>query len=150
MPPWSLSSRLLQALVPHLQRYFEVAAADAALLAIDLRRRLLASLLAIVSATLCLLLGIGWIVAIVWNTPWRNPALAAMLLSLAISALLGALRAIRPNRPGQEAFSGLRRKFGADAKLISGLPDTSIGTFPRSIIMRRLLNWTGLGQVSRK
>ena len=162
---WTLTSRLLQVLARHLRGYIHVASADAALLTIDLRHRLLASLLAMVSGTLCLLLGLGWIVASVWNTPWRLPVLAAMLVLLAAGAVIGALWAARPYRAGQQPFAGMRREFDTDTTLINDLSSEdrlrqsrgevaglfrqagagSAGSFPRSMVMRMLLSVTGLG-----
>ena len=167
---WSLSSRLMQVLAHHLRGYIDVAAADTALLTIDLRRRLLASLLAMVSGTLCLLLGMGWIVGIVWATPWRNPVLAAMLVTFAVVATIGSLMATRPYRTGQQPFARLRRELGTDTTLLNELSAEenlqksrseaaglfrqadggSRGAFPRSMVMRLLLNMTGLGGVTLK
>lgn len=167
---WSLTSRLLQVLASHLRGYIDVAATDTALLTTDLRRRLLASLLAMASGVLCLLLGMGWIVGTVWYTPWRTPVLAAMMVTLALCATIGVVRATRPYGTGQQPFAGLRRELGTDSTLLNELSaqdrlqqsrgeaadlirradEKSLGSFPRSMVMRLLLNMTGLGGVSLK
>jgi hypothetical protein len=164
---WSLTARLLQVLARHLRGYIHVATTDAALLAQGLQRRILAALVALVSSALCLLLGTGWIVASVWNTPWRAPVLTAMLVGLAACAIGCGLLAVRPFRADQKPFAGLRREFDADTLLINeasaedrlrtsraeaaGLlreqVEASAITFPRSMLMRLLLNMTGLGSL---
>jgi len=116
------------------------------------------------------MLGMGWIAGSVWNTPWRNPVLAAMLVTLAIGAIIGSVFAARSNRADSRPFAGLRREFDADTTLINDLSAGdrlrqsrevaaglvrqagawTAGTFPRSMVMRLLLNVTGLGGMSPK
>ncbi len=163
---WILVSRLIGVVARHLQAYRDTAAADAALLAKNLRRRLLASLVAMASATLCVSLGVAWIFGIVWNTPWRNPVLATMLGILALCAVIGAALASRSRKSTKRSFAGLRRELSLDQSLLDGLcardrlqesrgemqnlfnqataPDTGRG-FPRSKVMRLLLGLKGLG-----
>ena len=169
-PSWNLPSRLLQVLARHLRGYVHVATADAALLTIDLRKRLLASLIALVSGTLCLLLGLSWIVASVWNTPWRLPVLATLLVLLAAGAIIAAVWAARPFPAGQRPFAGMRREFDTDMALVTNLSAEdrlqqsrgdvagllrqagagSASSFPRSMVMRMLLSVTGLAGIAPK
>jgi hypothetical protein len=101
----------------------------------DLRRRLLAVAVATAGALMCLILGSAWIVGTVWNTSWRNPVLASLLGGFLLVAILGTALGARPFRPGQEPFARLPGESGAT------------GAFPRSIVMRLLLHWTGLARI---
>jgi hypothetical protein len=169
MPPWSALSGLLPVLERHLRAYADTAAADAALWARDLRRRILAGAIALAGALLCVMLASAWIIVAVWNTSARNPVLGAMLCTFLLCAIAGATLATRPFKPGDGPFARLRQELGTDQALLGSLsgPErldqtrreaqtllTPGGTgsdvqraFPRSIVMRLLLNWTGLSRL---
>jgi hypothetical protein len=140
MSPWTVLSALLPNFAHQLKACADTAAGDAALWAKDLRQRLLAGAVAVVGILLCLILGSAWIFAAVWNTAARNPVLGAMLCTFLVCAIVGAALATRRARPGHEPFARLRREMGAGA--------SAQGAFPRSIVMRLLLNWTGLSRDS--
>ena len=160
---------LCKAVIEHrLKVYAETAAEDAALLAKDLRRRLLGAAVAMAGVLMCLMLGSAWIVGAVWDTPWRNPVLAALLGSFLICTITGAALAVWPFKPGRGPFARLRQQVGADLSLLSaicnpgGLPHTGSATalgiamrgggssasetFPRSTVMRVLLGVSGLAR----
>jgi hypothetical protein len=149
-----------------MQAYMDTAAADAALLAKDLRRRLLAGVVAMAGASLGLLIGVAWTIGSVWDTPWRNPVMATMLAVFALCAVIGAWLALRPHKPGSGSFANLRREMSLDQAVIEELCASerlqenrgairklfmqavvpAVGaTFLRGAIMRLLLNMTGLG-----
>jgi hypothetical protein len=135
--PWTLLTKLTRVLSRHSQAYLVAAAADAALLARDLRRRLLAAVIALAGAALCLALGVAWIVGAVWNTPWRNPVLATMLGVFALCAVIGAALALRPHKASQRPLA----RPGGESSIDQATPGD---TFPRSTVMRLLLSVTGL------
>jgi len=145
MSQWAVLSAILPVLQRHLKAYAQAAAEDAALWAQDLRRRLLAACVALVAVLMLLMLGCAWLVGSVWNTPWRNPVLGALLVVFLVCAIIGAVLALKSFKPDQTPFSRLRSAL--DAGLTEpGSADTN-SAFPRSITMRLLLHWTGLSHL---
>jgi hypothetical protein len=145
---WALSA-LLPALKSRLKAYADTAAEDAALAAKELQRRLIAAAVALVGALMCLMLASAWIVGVTWNTPWRNPVLGTMVGVFLSCAFIGAALAARPFGSGQQPFARLWGELRKDESLLGGLngPDGQVGgTFPRSTVMRLLLDLTGFAR----
>lgn len=146
MPQAAVLSALMPVLQRHLQAYADTAAEDAALWMKDLRRRLLAAFLAVAGASMFLMLASAWIVGTMWNTPWRNAVIGALLGIFLVCAIAGAAFAARSFRPGQAPFARLRHQLKEDL-LAPGGAGADASAFPRSISMRYFLHWTGLSQV---
>jgi len=104
----------------HLSAYAELACADATLLAHALARRLLAVAVALLGIGFALLLGCVWLVGGVWDTPWRSPTLAALILMFIALAVFGSLQAARRWQAGSEPFAALRGEWSKDRRLLSG------------------------------
>jgi hypothetical protein len=168
--PWPLLLALKPVIEHRLRSYADTAAADAALWANSLRRRLLGTAVAFAACFMCLLLGSAWLVGASWNTPWRSAVLATLLGIFLGSAIIGAAIALWPVKPGRGPFAGLRRQLGGDLMLLSELCTSegsplaghagalnqlmqgssasgASGTFPRSTVMRLLLTFTGLARI---
>jgi hypothetical protein len=117
----SLLPRVLPLLVRHLTAYGELAGADMALLMRALAQRLVAAAVALLSVAFAVLTGCAWIVMGVWNTPWREPTLALMLLAFTGVAVSAAMLAMRRWPAGSEPLSRLRAEWHSDQLVISGL-----------------------------
>jgi hypothetical protein len=166
---WSLATSVLER---RLRAYAETAAEAVALLARDLRRRVLGAAMAVAGVLMSLILGGAWIVGTVWNTPWRNPVLTALLGLFLVCAVIGATIAAWPFRPAHGPFARLREQLGGDLSLLSAIviperldethdaaaPDLFMRgrdgpspheAFPRSTVMRVLLGFSGLARIFR-
>jgi uncharacterized membrane protein YqjE len=105
----------------HVAAYVELAAADAKQQALLLSRRLMAAAVALLGATFALLLSCAWIVATVWDSPWRSQALAALIMLFVVTAAVGALIATRRGDAASETRSNLQTEWTSDQNLIQEL-----------------------------
>lgn len=81
--------------------------------------RLLAVTLLGFACLLCVLLFAGGLlVAATWDTAWRLPAFAGLVLFFAVALALAWRRFQRVAALGDQAFAGLRQELAADAALL--------------------------------
>jgi uncharacterized membrane protein YqjE len=104
----------------HVSAYAELAATDAALLVNALTKRLIAAAVALLGTGFALLMGCVWLVAGVWDTPWRSPTVAALTLLFTALAVAGSLRVSRRSTASPEAFAALREEWSKDRQLLGG------------------------------
>jgi len=114
----SLLPRVAPLAARHLAAYVELAAADAALLARSLARRLIAAAVALLGAIFSLLMGCVWILTAVWETPWRGATIAGLLMLFTAVAIVGAVFAARRWPAGHEPFARLCGEWDSDQSLI--------------------------------
>jgi len=129
----SLLPRVAPLAARHLAAYMELAAADAAILARSLARRLIAAAVALLGAIFSLLMGCVWIVTAVWDTPWRGATIAGLLLLFAAVTIAGAVFATRRWPAGHEPFARLRSEWDSDQGLIRELSKPVDGAEPGPI-----------------
>jgi len=115
----SLLAPLVPALLRHLRAYAEVAGEDARDAAAVVTRRLLALLLAAVSALVALLMFCAWILALTWDGPWRAWTAAGLALVFAAGAAGLAIPLLRRRvKQRAEFFSRVRHEWDRDRDLI--------------------------------
>jgi uncharacterized membrane protein YqjE len=117
----SLLPRVAPLAVRHLAAYMELAAADAAVLARSLTRRLIAAAVALLGAIFSLLMGCVWILTAVWDTPWRGTTIAGLLMLFAAVTVAGAVLAARRWPAGEQPFARVRGEWDSDQSLIREL-----------------------------
>jgi hypothetical protein len=158
----SLLPKVAPLAVRHLAAYMELAATDAAVLARSLTRRLIAAAVALLGGLFTVLMGCVWIVTAVWDTPWRDTTLGALLVLFAAVTFAAAVLAARRWPAGREPFARLRGEWDSDKSLIRELSEPLAqtrqelrelladqdvrrlpGEFPRSATLRFLLGGTG-------
>jgi membrane protein implicated in regulation of membrane protease activity len=114
----SLIAPLVPAVLRHLEGYAEVAGEDAREAATLLARKLAAILIAAAATFLALLMTCVWLVALAWDTPWRNWVAAGLVLAFAGVALALALPVLRPGAEPPRFFTRIRAEFGRDRELL--------------------------------
>jgi uncharacterized membrane protein YqjE len=119
----SLLPRVAPLAARHVAAYMELAAADAAVLARSLTRRLIAAAVALLGAIFSLLMGCVWIVTAVWDTPWRGATIAGLLLLFVALTIVGAVFAARRWPVGRQPFARLRGEWDSDQSLIRELSE---------------------------
>lgn len=111
-------SRLVPALLRHLDAYGDIAEEDAKDAASSLGAYLLAALSAACLALLCVLMLCAWLMVLTWDQPWRVwvPVGLAALFAL---AAIGCLVPYRRRRPGKSTFfPRVRREWRRDRELV--------------------------------
>jgi hypothetical protein len=108
----------------------------------NLRRRLIAAVVALTGAMLCLMLGSAWIAGMTWNTPMRNPVLASMLGIFLTCTIIGTALAAWPGRSASGPLAQLQRELGVDSSATAEV-------FPRSTVMRVALSCAALARLFR-
>lgn len=70
--------------------------------------------LGLLSLVLSVQLAIGLLLALLWDTPYRLPAVAALAVLFAVCAVASAAVVVRALRAAPSAFSGTRQALAAD------------------------------------
>lgn len=105
-------------LLRHLGAYASLVGAEAESALATVRRRLLLALVAFFVGWLSLALGLVWLIAAVWDTPWRMWLLGGLCLGLAAVAIASASMVMR--NP-EEPFRKLRAEWAADRDVLRRL-----------------------------
>lgn len=119
-------SRLVPALLRHLDAYGDIAEEDARDAASSLGAYLLAALSAAGLALLSVIMLCVWLMVLTWDQPWRVWVPAGLAAAFALAAI-SCLSPYRRRRPGKSAFfPRVRREWQRDRVLI----ERAVGTPP--------------------
>ena len=111
-------SRLVPALLRHLDAYADIAREDARDAASSLGACVLAALIAAALAFLAAIMLCVWLVMLSWDQPWRVWVPAGLAAAFALGAL-ACLIPIRRRRPGKSTLlPRLRREWSRDRELL--------------------------------
>jgi uncharacterized membrane protein YqjE len=114
----TLIASLVPAVLRHLEGYAELAGEDAREAATLLARKLAAILVGAAAALVALLLVCFWLVALAWDTPWRNWVAGGLALGFALVAVVVALPVLRPKHGPPPFFARTRTELGRDRELL--------------------------------
>lgn len=120
----SFQLNLLPKIVPlvmrHVAGYLQLLEEEASDLARLVAKRIIAILIAILAAGFSMALACVWILNAVWDTPWRQAAIASLFAVFAIATIVAVLFAIRSDAR-RTPFHRLRSEWNEDRKLIDDL-----------------------------
>lgn len=105
--------------------YAELVAADLELGCASVARRLRAAVLCGVSAVLTLLVGLTWLIAASWDTPYRLTILGALTgVMFAITLVTGAIARSR-GRAMRRPFDNVRTEWAKDREVVANVLNAS-------------------------
>ena len=109
---------LVPALLSHLEAYAEVAGEDAREAATLVARKLAAILVAAVAAFLALVMLCVWLIALAWDTAWRNWVAGGLVAVFVVLAAVLAWPVLRSKHGPTAFFARTRTELGRDRELI--------------------------------
>jgi uncharacterized membrane protein YqjE len=107
--------RLLPALGRHAAGYASLIGAEAGSALAIIRRRLILGIATFLIAWLSIVVGLVWLVAAVWDTPYRLWLLGGLTIGLALIAMITAAMMMRGS---DELFRKVRAEWAADRELL--------------------------------
>ena len=112
----------------HFSAYLDLFADDAAELGTHMAKRMIATLAAMLAFSFALAMGCVWILAALWDTPWRYYGIAALFTLFAIATAVAWFTASRPPQVEWSPFQRLRAEWVLDEQLIAELMQGSEGS----------------------
>jgi uncharacterized membrane protein YqjE len=109
--------RLLPALVRHVAAYGALLGAEAESAAAAVKRRIVLGVAAFLTAWLAVSLAVVWLIAVVWDTPYRLWLIGGLSIALALTAVIVTRAMGRDDEP----FRRVRAEWAADRELLRQL-----------------------------
>jgi uncharacterized membrane protein YqjE len=108
---------VLPALLRHAAAYGDLIGADTESAVAAVKRRLVLGVAAFLTAWLAVALAVVWLIAVVWDTPYRLWMIGGLSVALAVSAVIVARAIGRDDEP----FRRVRAEWAADRELLRQL-----------------------------
>jgi len=121
--PLELLPKFAPIVARHFAAYLELFADEAAELGTHVARRVVAIIVALLALSFTLALACVWVLNAVWDTPWRQFAIVALLVVFAAATAVAWITATKRPVAAQGAFHRLRTEWTLDQQLIVELMD---------------------------
>jgi len=117
--PLGLLPKFAPIVARHFAAYLELLADEAAELASQAAMRVVAMVIALLSASFAIAMGCVWILDAVWDTQWRQLAIACLFAVFTIGAIIAMVVATKGKGDELPPFSRLRAEWDQDQQLIA-------------------------------